>query len=345
MPTLWQILPKSWPIEMRAAVISGLAAMIWPDRQRRVNFSHPLNGRRWLSLLTPDPRHGIRFRPNLSLDRQELGFSFSSNELGLRGPASPEAAQVLLGTSFAMGLSVNEGDNWYERILEPGLWFNAAMPVGPLNQIHLLEDLYTGDGSALLYLYHPNLWKTAQSYLTAHREGRDIFRVMRWRSDRISTLKMIPRWLVKEGAKASSGLSHYAHIDGQSWYFNASYCNLDIEKSKILFDTVSRHLDQLFARFRKVIVLRIPIKEEIAADRGFSHRLTALGHGYDRFWDAFRARLAPHVEAFALQRDAFEFSDFLPYDTHWSARGNATFCRLAAPLLRGAGLDGITECG
>lgn len=343
MPTRWQISTEFWPIKMRAAVVSGLAAMVWPNRHRRVNFTNPLNGRRWLSLLASDPRHGIRFHANLSLDRRELGFSFRSNALGLRGPAAPDAPQVLLGTSFAMGLSVDNGENWYEQILESGQWFNAAMPVGPLNQIRLLEDVYTGSGDALLYLYHPNLWKTAQGYLAADREGRDIFSIMRWKADHASTWKLIPRWLAKEGAKATSGLSHYARIDGEPWFFNAAYCHLELDQNKALFDTVAGHLDQLFTRFKKVVVLRVPIKEELAADCGFSPRLTLLAQGYDRFWDAFRVRLAPHVEAHALPRSAFGFSDFLPYDTHWSARGNATFCRLAAPLLRGAGLTGIIE--
>lgn len=166
---------------------------------------------------------------------------------------------------------------------------------------------------------------------------------MRWKADHASTLKLIPRWLAKEGAKATSGLSHYARIDGEPWFFNAAYCHLELDQNKALFDTVAGHLDQLFTRFKKVVVLRVPIKEELAADCGFSPRLTLLAQGYDRFWDAFRVRLAPHVEAHALPCSAFGFSDFLPYDTHWSARGNATFCRLAAPLLRGAGLTGIIE--
>jgi hypothetical protein len=326
---------------MNAAVISGMAAMVWPDRQRRVNFANPLNGRRWLKLLAPDPRHGIRFKPGLSLDRRELGFSFRSNALGLRGPCATDGPQVLLGTSFAMGLSVDNGDNWYERLLAPDLWFNGAMPVGPRNQIRLLDDVYTGSGSALLYLYHPNVWKTAQGYLAADREGRDIFSVLRWKTDLASAWQLLARWMVKEGAKVASGYSHYARIDGEPWYFNAGYSHLEFDASTVLFETVMGDIETLFARFDKVVVLRVPIKEELAADRGFSPRLKALAAGYDQFWDAFRARLAPHVTAHVAPREEFGFADFLPYDTHWSARGNRKFARLAAPLLRGAGLEGI----
>lgn len=326
---------------MQAAVISGLAAMFWPDRQRRVNFTNPFNGRRWLQLLAPDPRHGIRFRPGLDYDRRELGFSFRSNHLGLRGPSATDGPNVLLGTSFAMGLSVDNGDNWYERLLAPDIWFNAAMPVGPLNQIRLLDDLYTGSGRTLLYLYHPNLWKTAQGYLTAERDGLDIFSVLRWKTDRASTWRLFFRWLLKESAKAGSGISHYARIANAPWYFNAGYSHLDFERSGQLFERVMGHLDTLFARFGQVVVLRVPIKEELAADRDFSPRLRSLAAGYDRFWDAFRQRVAPHVTTHALPRDQFTFEDFLPYDTHWSARGNQTFARIAAPVLRAAGVEGL----
>lgn len=319
--------------------------MLWPARGRRVNFTNPLNGRRWLELLAPDSRHGIRFRPGLDLDRQALGFSFRSNRLGLRGPMTTDAQQVLLGTSFAMGLSVDNGDNWYERLLAPDQWFNAAMPVGPRNQIRLLDDLYTGSGETLLYLYHPNLWKTAQGYLAADRQGRDIFSVMRWKSDKASTLKLFPRWLAKEVTKAASGLAHYRRIDGEPWYFNAGYCHLELSAQSALFKQVMGDLDALFARFSRVVVIRVPIKEELAADRGFSPRLQALAAGYDAFWEAFVGRVAGHVTTAELPRGAFDFADFLPYDTHWSARGNHTFCRLARPILEAAGVNGLIDHG
>ena len=319
--------------------------MVWPDRLRRVNFTNPLNGRRWLQLLAPDPRHGIRFQPDLDLAKPELGFSFRSNRLGLRGPMATDAPHVLLGTSFAMGLSVDNGDNWYEQLLEPGQWFNAAMPVGPQNQIRVLDDLYTGRGETLLYVYHPNVWKTAQGYLTADRTGRDIFSVMRWKADRASTLKLLPRWLAKEVAKTGSGLAHYARIGGEPWYFNAGYCHLDLAAQTGLFEEVMGHFNALFARFDKVVALRVPIKEELAAERGWSQQLQTLASGYDAFWNAFAGRVAGHVITAALPRDAFEFGDFLPYDTHWSARGNATFCRLAQPILRSAGVTGLIGHG
>lgn len=325
---------------MGTADVRGLVAMFWPAK-RRVNFTNPVNGRLWLRLLQADPRHGLRFRPEIAVGKRVLGFSFRSNRFGLRGPASPEAPNVLLGTSFAMGLSVDEGENWYDRLLDPARWFNAAMPVGPHNQSALLEDLYRGSGDTLLYLYHPNLWKTAQGYLAASAQGRSIFDVMRWKTDSASIALLFPKWVSKEMAKAARGLSHYRRVEGQLMHFNAGYCRIDPVADRVLIERVQADLAALFARFRQVIVLRVPIKEELGAMAGFSPRLRALAENYDTMWSLFRDAAPGHVQAVALPPSAFEFGDFLPYDTHWSAAGNRRFAALARPVLRAAGVVGI----
>ena len=328
---------------MRLSAIPGLALMFLPTQRWRINFTNPVNGRLWLRLLAGHPRHGLKFRPGLAVSKQELGFSFASNALGLRGPDNQRAGNVLLGTSFAMGLSVDNGDNWYEHLLDAGQWFNGAMPVGPHNQIDLLDDLHEGPADTLLYLYHPNLWKTAEGYLKATAEGRDIFAVMRWRCDWLGVLRLLPRWVAKECAKVAAGLTHYQRLGGRMFYFNAAYCQIDPDKGAPLFEAVQGDLDRLFARFSRVIVVRVPIKEEMAADAALSPQLVSLSAGYDRWWDKFRARVAPHVQTVALPRSAFGWGDFLPYDTHWSAEGNRRFARLLRPILREAGVSGVLD--
>ncbi len=319
----------------------GLALMIWPFRRRRVNFTNPVNGRLWLNLLQSHPRYGLHFKRDLRMSRHELGFSFSSNRYGLRGPENTLAPNVLLGTSFAMGLSVNDGDNWYEQALDPAQWFNAAMPVGPGNQVKLLDDLYQGSGNTLLYLYHPNIWKTAQGYLTAEERGSSIFEVMRWKADFKSILSLFPKWITKEVAKTWIGLSQYRRTNGRLYYFNAAYCRIDYQTNQDLFRKVSDDFAALFAKFRRVVIVRVPIKEELAADQALSPQLVALAQTYDCFWNAFAATLAPHVRTYALARSAFNFDDFLPYDTHWSVQGNLKFAKLLRPILVETGTSGV----
>ena len=50
---------------------------------------------------------------------------------------------LILGTSFAMGMSVDNGENWYENIniTEP---FNLAIPSGIISQKVYYNKLYKG---------------------------------------------------------------------------------------------------------------------------------------------------------------------------------------------------------
>ena len=106
-----------------------------------INFSNPLNGRKWLSLLDSHDKYGLLFKKNIYHEKQWLGFSFQSNKHGLRGPDNQNAPNVILGTSFGMGLSVNNGKNWYDYIKVNERWFNVSMPVSPSNHKKLLEDI------------------------------------------------------------------------------------------------------------------------------------------------------------------------------------------------------------
>lgn len=329
----------------RLQTLAGLVATYWPNRSKRINFSNPVNGRLWLNLLEPHSRHGLHFKKNLHFDRNHLGFSFSSNANGFRGPDNTRAGAVLLGTSFAMGLSADNGSNWYDLLLDPALWFNAGMPVGPRNHVRVLEDLYRGDGDVLLYLYHPNIWMTARNFIAAEERGLDIFQSLRWRTNMKDTLRLYPKWVSKEAFKAFNGLSVYEKWGGETYFFNALYCAGNFEKDGELRSRIMNDLRDLFGRFRRVVAVRVPIKEELAADLGFSDRLTALLESYDAYWDYFCANVPEHVSLHKLPRDTFGPADFHPYDTHWTAAGNARFADQVHEILAGEGLASLCGAG
>lgn len=100
--------------------VASILAVLFGRRRRCVNFSNPFSARQWLKLLRTEPDLGLRFEPDLSTLPAQLGFTFQTNPLGLHGPCFEESPGVVLGTSFAMGLSVDEGNNWYELLLDPG---------------------------------------------------------------------------------------------------------------------------------------------------------------------------------------------------------------------------------
>lgn len=318
-----------------------MSKLFLPARQRRVCFINPINGRLWLRLLEPHQRYGLLFQRNLDYPKGALGFTFSSNEHGLRGPANPAAPGVILGTSFGMGLSVDSGWNWYELLLDQDQWFNASMPVGPQNHANLLDDLYRGGYDTLLYLYHPNVWKTAQGYAKAQESGQDIFQTLSWKTALWPTVALYPKWVAKELYKTSQGWSVHQKWDGKDFYFNARYSYMELSKHRPFAETQMAILNGVFERFEKVVAVRFPIKEDVAGGLGFSDRLRKLADHNDEWWSFFASNAAPGVRTVELAADAFDASDFHPYDTHWTTVGNEKFARLVRPVLLEAGVSGL----
>jgi hypothetical protein len=320
-----------------------MSKLFLPARQRRVCLVNPINGRLWLSLLEPDERYGLLFKRDLNYPKSVLGFSFSSNEHGLRGPANPTAPGVILGTSFGMGLSVDNGCNWYELLLDEDQWFNGSMPVGPRNHANLLDDVYRGSFETLLYVYHPNIWKTAQGYVKAEESRQDIFQTLSWQTAVWPTVKLYPKWLAKELYKTSQGWSVHQRWNGNDFFFNARYSYMELRKNLPFAESQMAVLNGIFQRFNRVIAVRAPIKEDLAGRQGMSDRLRTLAAHNDEWWNFFASNVAPGVRTVEPPADGFDASDFLPYDTHWTAAGNEKFARLVRPVLLEAAVSGVKD--
>ena len=323
--------------------LPSLSKLFLPARRKRVCFSNPINGRLWLKLLEPHQRYGLLFKRNLDYPSSVLGFSFKSNEFGLRGPANPTAPGVILGTSFGMGLSVDNGRNWYDLLLDQNRWFNGSMPVGPQNQANLLDDLYQGSYDTLLYLYHPNIWKTAQGYMRAEESGRDIFQTLSWKTDLLPTMSLYPKWLVKELYKTNQGWSVHRKWNGRDFYFNARYSYMNLSKNLPFAEKQMGILNSIFKRFKFVLAVRVPIKEDLAGRQGVSEKLRRLAAHNDEWWNFFSSNTTPSVRAVELSAEAFDSSDFHAYDTHWTVKGNEKFVRLVRPMLMEAAVSGVKQ--
>jgi len=326
-----------------ASNLGSISKLLVANRQARVCFSNPFSGRRWLNLLEPHPRYGLLFKRNLNYSKRVLGFSFATNNLGFRGPSNPEAPGVIFGTSFAMGLSVDNGDNWYELLLDPDKWFNGGMPVGPRNNANVLDDLYRGSYDTLIYLYHPNIWKTAQGFVRAEKTGKDIFQTLGWKTGFWQTLSLYPKWVAKEFYKTKHGWSVHSKWNGQDFFFNSRYNLMDVPKNLEFAKSQMSILNSIFARFKTVLVVRYPIKEDIAGRLGFSDDLRTLAVNNDEWWNFFVSNAAPSVRTHSLMDGGFESIDFHPYDTHWTANGNQKFTELLRPLLMAAHVDGVKQ--
>lgn len=305
-------------------------------QSHKITFSNPLNGRKWLKLLEPSIEFGLKFKPLLSLKtRKEIGFTFRTNELGFHGNNIPEADNVILGTSFGMGLGVDEGANWFQ--LDDHLknnYFNLAMPVSPHNHLNALQAYYKGKGKVLIYVYHPNVWKTAASFYKSEKHSKNIFEFLNWSVDYISIFKLMPKWLLKKLYFKLYGIEQsYKDKDSRVYTVNAkyNYYSLKSKENKVLFDKAMDGLNQIFDKFEKVYVFRVPIKEQLINKKINNKNLQKLCDNYDECWDEFMSALSietkDSISILDLVRiDYFQLSDFLPNDTHWSPQGNKNFC-------------------
>jgi len=283
------------------------------------------------------------FKRNLNYPKQVLGFTFTSNELGLRGPAKRTAPGVILGTSFGMGLSVDNGSNWYDLLLDPDQWFNGSMPVGPRNSANLLDDQYQGSYDTLIYLYHPNIWKTAQEFVRAEKLGLDIFQALSWKTSLWQTLLLYPKWIGKESYKTIKGFSVHQKWNTQDFFFNARYNIMNIPTNSTFAENQMAILNGIFDKFKLVLAVRVPIKEDLAGRAGMSDQLRQLAAHYDEWWNFFVSKVGANVRTLELPFDEFDSSDFHPYDTHWTASGNQKFTRLFRPILTEASANGVKQ--
>ena len=292
-------------------------------------------------MLRPETKYGLLFHPNLQSDGRRLGFSFSSNRFGLRGPSAQAGSGVVLGTSFAMGLSVDDGHNWYDLCLDESSWLNVGMPVGPKNHRHVLDDIYQGSYENAVYIYHPNIWKLAKVFWDAERQGKDVFSYLGWKTGLMATAALYPKWVVKEMVKMATGLSLYADWNGRAYHFNPVYNYLDANETGLWLTTVLDDLKQVFDRFKNVIVVKVPIKEEVVNDAVISKKLERLRRNYEDWWQIFTEHFQSTTTIAEIDPSMFVSTDFHPFDTHWAVSGNRKFARMLSSILMDCGIDGV----
>lgn len=293
---------------------------------KKIDFTNPILGRRWLSLFDPSLRYGLLFKKALSLHKTYLGFSFVSNHLGLRGPCETDSKSVLSGTSFAMGMSVDAGKNWYELTSEYIDFFNMGMPVSIVEQNNVIDDFFTGERRHLVFIYHPNFWVIAKQFFNSRSANKDISEFMSWSTSRKDLPKLILRWAVKTLMKRIGGKLKFKSFASKTYKLDTVYSKINVVASddfvKSEMDAVNRLLDS----FDKVSIIRVPIKEQVFWRLTSDSSLKTLIDNYDANWDLFVSMISRNVHTADWSLlDAFSMSDYLPYDTHWNVKGNKVF--------------------
>jgi len=297
-----------------------------------LNMSFPMQGRKWLRLLEEHPDFGLRIKPNLNLNAAHLGFQFSSNQLGLRGPVNRHGRGVILGTSFAMGFAVDDGRNWYDVPLFHKDFLNLGLPVGLRQMQAMLDQHYLGSSDIAVFLYHPNIWTACVDFDRWRASGQTLFSSMRWETDLALALE---KSLAKvKAVMAGTDNQIIEMVDNRHYLLNANYAIFNPDKFSAAYADAALYLNAITSRFKKLIVMRVPVKEELATQYTSHEPLYNLRENHQRGWTAFKnllAQMAPHAE---LYEDLlFSLSDYHPCDTHWNELGNDRFRQHLLPLI------------
>lgn len=302
-----------------------------------VNFTFPLQNRKWLQLFIDDSISGIRFQPNICLDKSVLGFSFASNELGLRGPHNLNGDIVILGNSFAMGYLVDEGRNWYDNISFAERAVNLGLTVG-INQLKSLLDFYQRDYfNTVIFLYHPIMWDVT---LKMGNRSDEVDLVMnKWKTGILDTLELS----LKKYKWFTNGLMNGRLLiyekEGKKYLLNSKYGYFDFEKNRHEFKDALDILWGMLNRFKHVLFIRVPVKEQIIQAKIHNQSLIELNNNYDFAWKSVVKRLSGLQGVRFFQPNHFQLEDYFPCDTHWNEQGNIKFAKYIDQLIASLQID------
>jgi len=301
------------------------------DFEKHIDLtSHP-GSTRWLDLFVEDPVLGITMRPNIRLSRESLGFSFATGSCGLRGPDNKNASTVIAGTSFALGVGVDEGFNWWECIGEKRHdLFNIGFPSDASAALIRLKRLYSGNYEHLVFIYHPNLWALAKSFSAFRESGVGVMKANGWVGSSGRSVLTSIREKVRNSVKKRKNILVERVMEDCVYRFNSRYVMIN---NDFLVSGVSRELElfsYMFSMFKRVTVIRVPVKEQVfftncgsVSDKKIFQKLCDQ---YEGLWYNFNKALSPY-SVVDLTRE-FVIQHFLPLDTHWSRHGNVHFSRL-----------------
>ena len=306
-----------------------------------LDFTQPFQARKWLRLLLEDPTSGIRIKPNLHLGPEALGFSFTSNAYGLRGPSSSIASAVVLGTSYAMGFAVDRGQDWFDGLLRPDEWFNAGLPVGPQEWTGLLDAYHRGERRLALFIYHPNIWPSAIAYTRWRSSGTGVFRHFGWRIGTWGCLRLHFRRVRSRAALLREGKRIIFTSHGQRFCLDSTYCNIRIAHCDL--QAAAANLQKLLNSFNKIICVRVPIKEEFLPEHLRNTHFDHAKQCYEDMWAFTRRVVSMNPNAVLSELGGFEIQHYHGFDTHLNAHGNGYLRRHIHKLLVAEGFGSL--CG
>jgi hypothetical protein len=291
--------------------------------QYKVDLTNPYYGRRYLKCFKSEKDLGIIFKKkSYYYPKNLLNFSILTNKLGLKGSSNVNSNKVVCGTSFTIGIGVDEDECWYNKVGDQD-FFNAGFPTGVINHKMRLKKFYTGNYETLIFIYHPNTLYLDYKYTLAYKEGGNIFEVLNWKTSLISLPRLYIKWKARERIKESKGIIKYVNDEfGNKKKLDFSYCNHNFDEK--IIDQYTMNLESLINSFKTVILFRIPIKELLYLKDHDMNSKTL--ESYNKNWSITEQIFRSHENCTIYDLiNEFTLSDYNEKDTHWNEKGNLKF--------------------
>ena len=118
-----------------------------------------------------------------------------------------------------------------------------------------------------------------------------------------------------------------------AYFIDTKYGNFEYETNTDDMNTILSIWRSILSRFENVIVVRIPNKEYIAAKTISDEHLLGLANEYDKGWSYAKNGLKDIRNIEFYEPGIFTLDDYLPFDPHWSSKGNLKFSRYIVDIM------------
>ena len=307
-------------------------SILWPlIRNTGLNYRAPMQSRRWIKLLKPHPDYGFLIKPNLMIKKRSLGFSFSSNKLGLRGPDNTNADNVFVGTSFTMGFAVDNGENWYDNIPDWKNYLNLGLPVGIDQLVALYNNFHCGITKKLFLMYHPNFWSVSYRSHLLRKRHESIFN--QWKTGLIECILLQRLQARKLKQQFEKGELIKIEHGGRMYFLDPAWECFDFQKNRRFQYTFLNKLFALANEFEQIHLIPVFPKEAYVPESYRKSIFEATIKNYKYGLELVINRLKCLRNFFIYDLGEFSLENFHYWDTHWNNSGNKLFYNKLAKLF------------
>jgi hypothetical protein len=226
-----------------------------------------------------------------------------------------------------MGIAVDNGSNWYEHAVDDRSWLNLGLPVGFKEWSALVDRYHTGCKTLAIILYHPNMWIHCEMYRRWRESGLGVFSALKWKTSLSKCTHIYIRRLLSKRRLLRNGSWIEFTQNSNRYQIDANYARIQDSEVDTVFLKHITTLESITRRFRSVMIIRLPIKQELLPEKAGTKPLVSLISQYDRFWNLTKEHFQDWSSVSFHQPACFLLSHFHTDDSHWNVDGNLAFAK------------------